>query len=163
MRLEFDSPEQYQQHLHNRTLAGQVGTLAGAGLLGAYGGRRLGIPGVIIGGVAGGLMGDAPGKFVADLVHDYGQRAGVAKNTQMLDAAAGFGHPKIAAAEPTATDFVEFAQNFDEDTREPQISGFEHDMLERTRPAGFGHSSSLEGGDDATRNEVVGIGQYGGV
>lgn len=163
MNLEFDSPEDLQRHVAHRQLAGHTGTVLGAGALAAAGGRRYGPLGVLAGGVVGGLMGDAPGKFMADLVHDYGQRAGVARNTQMLDAAAGFGHPKVAAAEPTATDFVEFAQNFDEDTREPQLSGFEHDMLERMRPAGFGHSSSLEGGDDATRNEVVGIGQYGGV
>lgn len=163
LRLEFDSPEQYQQHVHNRELAGSAGKVLGAAGLGALGGRRWGVPGLAAGAVAGGLLGDAPGKFVADVAHDYRQRAAIGPTTHALDAAAGFSSPKIAAAEPTATDFAEFAQSYEASPTDPRLTGFEADLEKRERPVGLGHSSSLEGGDDATRNEVVGIGKYDGV
>lgn len=308
MRLEFDSPEDMYGHIQTRERAGQLGKVVGGGVLGAMGARRWGLPGAVAGGLLGGYVGDAPGKLVADVAHDYGQRTHAAAR---LDAAAGFGHLKIAAAEepgglstgqkellgaggltaggaslalpsyetfdglladaatgivagdvaaaqgispraalrgllarqqgrqyrsphtlaytravgdfananpeyvdalrrkldmlsenipkhalrigkgllvggaalagkglydlgrehgervaaaaPTATDFAEFAQQYEDGTEPAQVSGFEHDLEQRSRPVGFGHSSSLEGGDDATRNEVVGIGQYSGV
>lgn len=163
--LQFDSQEQAQRHQKHRAIGAGVGTLAGSALGGMIAGKRFGVPGAVIGGGLGAIVGGAPGRLAADIAHDIPQRTRSMYNHSMerMNAAGGEG-VRVAAAMPSVTDFLEFAeQDHTGVPVEPGTTALQQDMLDRLKPAGFGAGAGLEGGDDATRNEPMGLPQYGGV
>lgn len=164
MDLQFESPEEVADHMRNREIGGAVGTMGGAAVGALAGGRHFGIPGAVIGSALGGVVGQGPGRMAADLIHDVPQRTeSMYDTTRQRLALSGGAGIRIASALPSVTDFLAFAEENEPSDVEPASTGFERDLQQRLRPMGLGHSSSLEGGDDATRNEVMGLPAYSGV
>lgn len=163
MQLEFDSPEEMQAHKKRRTIAGGVGSLAGGAIGGLVGSRLVkGPAGAIVGGSVGAALGNVPGRLAADVAYDAPHRAGHAMHSTVhrLDAAGGSGM-RIASATPTATEFVEFAQQHE--IGQPRDPKRPDGMDRRYGDPSWGPAAPLDGGEAQVAGVGMGLPAYGGV
>ena len=163
--LRFDTQQQADKHVKRRNHAAAVGSIGGAMLGGAIGGKMKGVGGLAAGSLIGGLAGGGMGHTAADVAHDVPYRTKAQYHDSMGRlGAAGGESVRIAAALPTATDFVEFAKNDDTGSaNEPFVTNAEQEKLDREKPMGLGSDHSLEGGDVGSRVETMGLPKYDGV
>lgn len=163
LHLQFSSPQEQQAHTQNRNTAGNVGTLAGSALGGAIGGRLKGPVGLLAGAVGGGLLGRGVGKQVTDLAHDIPQRTSQQYNdtVRRLGLAGGEG-VRVAAALPSLTEFLEFADSHAEGMQTP-VDATDDLLAKREESPRFGAEHSIEGGDVASRATPLALPAYGGV
>jgi len=164
MQLDFHSQHEAGSH---RTTRNAVGI--GTGALGAYAGGRLGarfggMKGRLVGGAIGGALGLATGRVGTDVAHDIPQRTmhTVHGTTQMLDQAGGSGI-RVTSAQPSATEFAEFAQRESSHDAAPAQNADEASLAKWLRSPQFGPSTSLEGGEATNIGVPMGVHGSGAV
>ena len=164
MDLHFDSPQDIQDHQRTRQRVGAVGALAGGAAGGLLGGKLKGVPGGLIGGLAGGALGNWMGKTTADVAHDVPQRTmhQLHSTVNTLDQAGGSGI-RIASVLPSASDFAQLAQEFEEGDGGPPVDSDEQMLDKRLRSPHWGPTTPMEGGDATNLNVTMGVPAYGGV
>ena len=164
MHLHFDTPQDIQDHQRTRQRAGAVGALAMGAAGGLLGGKLKGVPGGLVGGLAGGALGNWLGKTTADVAHDVPQRTGhqLHSTVNTLDQAGGSGI-RIASVLPSASDFAQLAQEFEEGDGGPPVDSDEQMLDKRLRSPHWGPTTPMEGGDATNLNVTMGVPAYGGV
>lgn len=151
MDLNFHSQQEADAHRTTRNVAGIGGAALGAYAGGRLGARFGGMKGRLGVGLVGGLLGHAVGRVGADTAHDMPQRAlhTMHSTTNTLDQAGGSGI-RVASAQPSASEFAEFAQGESEGRGEVRQNNDEASLAKWLRPPQFGPSTALEGGEATT-------------
>lgn len=164
MNLNFHSQQEADSHRTTRNVAGIGGAALGAYAGGRLGARFGGMKGRLGVGLVGGLLGHTAGRVGADTAHDMPQRAlqSMHGTTQLLDQAGGSGI-RVASAQPTATEFAEFAQREDLHGGAPAQNNNEASLAKWLRSPQFGPSTSLEGGEATSIGVSMGVSGSGAV